>query len=99
MGSVSCIMGGWLWFLGHACSSYVCTGSALDAMDYGLAEAIWVNNEPTARTLLTLRGSNYEDFFTEIQSNCIHMHLIIFIVYISVFTPSRVLTTLFRNYR
>ena len=54
--SALCVMDGWLWFLGHACSSYMCTGSALDVIDYGLAEAIWVNSEPTARTLLTLCG-------------------------------------------
>ena len=32
-------MGGRLRFLGHACSSYMCMGSALDVMDYGLAKA------------------------------------------------------------
>ena len=32
-------MGGQLWFLGQACSSYTCTGSTLDVMDYGLAKA------------------------------------------------------------
>ena len=40
MGSALYVMGGWLWFLGHACSSYTCTGSALDFMDYRLAEAM-----------------------------------------------------------
>jgi len=39
MGSALCIMGGRLWFLGHAYFSYTCTGSALDVMDYGLSEA------------------------------------------------------------
>ena len=39
MGSTLCIMGGRLWFLGHAYFSYMCTGSALDVMDYGLANA------------------------------------------------------------
>ena len=53
-GSALCIMGGWLRFLGHACSSYTCTGSALDVMDYGLAEAIGVSSELTSRTLLIL---------------------------------------------
>ena len=38
-GSALCVMGGRLWFLGHACSSYMCMGSALDVMDYGLAKA------------------------------------------------------------
>ena len=38
-GSALCVMGGRLWFLGHAYSSYTCTGSALDVMDYGLAKA------------------------------------------------------------
>ena len=39
MGSALCVMGGWLRFLGHVCSSYMCTGSALDVMEYGLAKA------------------------------------------------------------
>ena len=39
MGSALCVMGGRLWFLGHAYSSYTCTGSALDVMDYRLAKA------------------------------------------------------------
>ena len=50
-----CIMGGRLWFLGDACSSYTSTGSTLDVMDYGLAEAKEFNNELTARLLLILR--------------------------------------------
>ena len=54
IGFALCVMGGWLWFLGHACSSYTCTGSALDIMDYGLAEAIGFSSELTARTLLIL---------------------------------------------
>ena len=36
-GSTLYVMGGRLRFLGHACSSYTCMGSALDVMDYGLA--------------------------------------------------------------
>ena len=48
-------MGGWLWFLGHACSSYMCTGSVLDVMDYGLAKAKEFSNELAARTLFILR--------------------------------------------
>ena len=47
-------MGGRPWFLGHAYSSYTCTGSTLDIMDYGLAEAIGVSGELTARILLIL---------------------------------------------
>ena len=39
MGSVLYVMGGRLWFLGHARFSYMCTSSALDVMDYGLAKA------------------------------------------------------------
>ena len=39
MGSMLCVMGGRLRFLGHAFSSYMCTGSVLDATDYGLAKA------------------------------------------------------------
>ena len=38
-GSALCVMGGRLWFLGHTYSSYTCTGSALNVMDYGLAKA------------------------------------------------------------
>ena len=38
-GSVLCVMGGRLWFLGHICSSYTCTGSTLDVMEYGLAKS------------------------------------------------------------
>ena len=47
-------MGGRLWFLGDACSSYMCTGSALDVMDYGLAKAKEFSNELTAWMLLIL---------------------------------------------
>ena len=39
MGSALYVMGGQQWLLGHAYSSYTCTGSALDVMDYGLARA------------------------------------------------------------
>ena len=39
MGSTLCVMCGWLWFLSLVCSSYTCTGSALDVMEYGLAKA------------------------------------------------------------
>ena len=39
MGSALCVMGGRLWFLGYANSSYTSTGFTLDVMDYGLAKA------------------------------------------------------------
>ena len=39
MGSALYVMGGQLWFLGHAYSSYTCTGFVLDVMVYGLAKA------------------------------------------------------------
>ena len=39
MGSALYVMGGRLWFLGHACSSYTCTGSTLDVLEYELAKA------------------------------------------------------------
>ena len=39
MGSAFCVMDGRMWFLGHACFSYTCTGSTLDVMDYGLSKA------------------------------------------------------------
>ena len=48
-------MGGRLWFLGDAYSSYTFTGSVLDVMDYGLAKAKEFSNELTARMLLILR--------------------------------------------
>ena len=38
-GSALCVMGGRLWFLGYAYSSYTCMGSALDIIEYGLAKA------------------------------------------------------------
>ena len=38
-GSALYVMGGRLRFLGHACSSYMCTGSALDVIEYLLAKA------------------------------------------------------------
>ena len=50
-----CVMGGRLWFLGDAFSSYMCMGSALDVMDYELAKAKEFSNELTARTLRILR--------------------------------------------
>ena len=54
MASALYVMGGRLWFLGDACSSYTCMGSALDVMGYGLAKAREFSNELTARTLLIL---------------------------------------------
>ena len=48
-------MGGRLRFLGDTSSSYKCTGSALDVMNYGLAKAKEFSNELTAQTLLILR--------------------------------------------
>ena len=39
MGSALYVMGGQLWFLGYAYSSYMSTGFVLDVMDYGLAKA------------------------------------------------------------
>ena len=47
-------MGGRLRFLGDTYSSYTCTGSALDVMDYGLAEAIGVSGGLIAQILLIL---------------------------------------------
>ena len=37
--SALCVMGGRQRLFSDACSSYTCTGSALDVMDYGLAKA------------------------------------------------------------
>ena len=53
--SALCVMGGRQRLLGHACSSYTCTGSTLDVMDYRLAKAKEFSNEQTARMLLILR--------------------------------------------
>ena len=47
-------MGGRLWFLGDACSSYMSTGSTLDVMNYVIAKAKEFINELTARMLLIL---------------------------------------------
>ena len=55
MSSVLYVMGGRLRFLGDARSSYTCTGSALDVMDYGLAKAKELSDELTAWVLLILR--------------------------------------------
>ena len=49
MGFALGVMGDRLRFFGDACSSYASTGSALDVMDYGLAEAKEFSNELTAR--------------------------------------------------
>ncbi|XP_066365340.1 uncharacterized protein [Miscanthus floridulus] len=49
------VMGGRLRFLGHVCYSYMCTGSALDVMDYGLAKAIGISSRPTGQMLIELR--------------------------------------------
>ena len=69
-GSALCVTGGRLWFLGHAYSSYTCTGSTLDVMDYGLAKAKEFSNELTAQLLLILRiialGCCYNDFLPQI---------------------------------
>ena len=85
MGFALCVMGGRLWFLGHAYSSYMCTGSALDIMDYGLAKAKEFNNELTARTLLILciiaLGLTLQRFFNEKLVNCINMHMTFYNIY------------------
>ena len=66
-GSALCVMGGRLRFLGHAYSSYTCTRSTLDVMNYGIAKAKEFSNELTARTLLILRiialGLTLQRFF------------------------------------
>ena len=76
-GSVLCVMGGRLWFLGHACSSYTCMGSTLDVMDYGLARAKEFSNELTTRTLLILciiaLGLTLQRFFHRNTSK-LHKH-------------------------
>ena len=85
MGSTLCVMGGQLWFLGHACSSYTCTGSVLDIIDYGLAKDKEFSNELTARTLLILRiivlGLSLQRFFTEILANYINMYTSLYNIY------------------
>ena len=76
-GSALYVMGGRLWFLGHACSTNTCTGSTLDVMDYGLAKAIGINSRPTVRTLLELRiiasGLKLRRFFDRNTSK-LHIH-------------------------
>ena len=54
-GSALCIMGGRLWFFGHAYSSYTCTGSS--ARRYGIrpSQGQEPSNELTARTLFIPR--------------------------------------------
>ena len=95
MGSMLCVMGGQLWFLGHAYFSYMSTGSALDVMDYGLAEAIGLSNKITARMLLILHiialGNYYNNFLPQIQASCINMHFITFIQIHKCFLRSRAL--------
>ena len=63
-------MGGRLRFLGDTYSSYMSMGSALDVMDYGLAEAKEFSNELTAWLLLILRiialGCHYNGFSPQI---------------------------------
>ena len=55
MGFVLCVMGGQLWFLGHAYSSYTCTGSS--ARRYGIwaSQGQEPSNELTTRMLLIPR--------------------------------------------
>ena len=77
MGSVLCVMGGQLRFLGHSCSSDTCTGSTLDVMDYGLAKVKEFSNELTTRTLFIY----YNDFITVILANFINMHLSLYNIY------------------
>ena len=78
-GSALCVMGSQLWFLGHACYSYMCTSSTLDVMDYGLAKAKEFSNKLTAQTLLVLciitLGLTLQRFFNEKLANCINMHM------------------------
>ena len=85
MGSALCVMGGRLRFLGHVCSSYTWTGSALDVMDYGLAKAKEFSNKLTAWMLLILHiiaiGLTLQRFFTEILANCINMHVSLYNIY------------------
>ena len=76
-------MGGRLWFLGDACSSYTCTSSALDVMDYGLAKAKVFSNKLTAQMLLLLDiialGLLLQQFFTT-NTNKLHKHAL-YIIY------------------
>ena len=77
MGFTLCVMGGRQRLLGHAYSSYTCTGSALDVMDYGLAKAKEFSNELTAWMLLILRiialGLLLQRFFAANMSK-LHKH-------------------------
>ena len=66
------VMGGRLWFLGHVCSSYTCTGSS--ARRYGIraSQVQEPSNELTTRTLLipciNVLGLTTSFFFTESAS-------------------------------
>ena len=53
------VMGGRLWFLGHVCSSYTCTGS--NARCYGIqaSQGQEPSNELTTRTLLIPRINTF----------------------------------------
>ena len=70
-------MGGRLWFLGHVCSSYTCTGSS--ARRYGIwaSQGQEPSKELTARTLLipciNTLGSTTSFFFIESASK-LHKH-------------------------
>ena len=85
MGSALCVMGGRLWFFGHACSSYMCMGSALDVMDYGLAKAKEFSNKLTAQMLLILHiialGLTLHRFFKEKLANYINKHMSFYNIY------------------
>ena len=82
-------MGGRLWFLGDAYSSYTFTGSALDVMDYGLAKAKEFSNELTARTLfiqhIIALGLILQRFFHRNTSK-LHKHALVTLqhLYISI---------------
>ena len=96
-------MGGQLWFLGHAHSSYTCTGFVLDVMDYGLAKAKEFSNGLTTRTLFILHiialGLILQRFFHRNAINYINMHMSTFIhIHKCMSVPLRVLTTLSSYY-
>ena len=80
MGSALCVMGGRQRFLGHACSSYMCTGSALEIMDYGLARAgdsathgrmVYIKHKYIFAP--TDRRATYAIFFSEVHISLHHV--------------------------
>ena len=75
------VMGGRLWFLGHVCSSYTCTGSSAQRYGIWASQGQEPSNELTARTLLiphiNALGLTTRLFFTTSASKPLeHAHVV-----------------------